>query len=155
MAIATVRDTWTLYEYPALVAINNWYDDNPRGDFPDIADVARMLGRESEADYIGRAVIRLAEAGYIDIQRLMDGTPYGGFIEKITAHGLRAVRAWPSPEGFTARLTIRLEGLAETLEPAAPEKAAGLRTFAAGIGALAKDVGEDIIVKAIMAAAGQ
>jgi hypothetical protein len=85
---------------------------------------------------------------------MMAGTPFGGFVQAVTPAGLAAAGAWPSPGALLIRLHVELDHLAAAAELSSPEKASKVRQLAGAITSVAKDIGEDLLVKSILQAAG-
>lgn len=145
---APVEDSWSQWEFPALVAIHQAFEAEPDGSMLSTPGVLQALdpSGDHEAKW-GRAIDRLEQHQYIEASRAMWGRPYPFSITRLTERGLRAVGAWPSESNPVAVLVQVLNMQADEVADKEPEKASRLRKVAAAMGSAVEDVTAETIAR--------
>lgn len=150
-----IEDSWSRWEYPTLLAIPRWEQENPTKGFLSRAEVLQRVGADSDDAWkVGRSLDRLDEAGLISVNRATDGTPWPGFVNGLTTDGLRMVGAWPTPAAFQADLVDHLLKAAERIQLDQPVKASRLREVVDVLGGVASDVFAKVIGEVLAKASG-
>src|SRR6202022_2217895 len=97
----SVVDSWSICEYPLLVAIAKRAEQSDAylqilSD--DLLEEVVPPDKLDERYKFERALVRLGQTGYIEVIDVLWGKPYPMHISGVTERGLRAVGAWPSPD---------------------------------------------------------
>ncbi len=150
-----VAEGWSVWEYPALVAIHQEFEAQPYGSIISSPAVLQRLNPSgADEDRWGGAIDRLDRSGYLESRRTMWGRPYPMHIIRLTERGLRAVGAWPRDVDPLQILVQVLVAQADAVEQTEPERASRLRIFAEAVGKGMLDVGTDFAAKFAAKAAG-
>jgi len=136
----SVVDSWSICEYPLLVAIAKRAEQSDAylqilSD--DLLEEVVPPDKLDERYKFERALVRLGQTGYIEVIDVLWGKPYPMHISGVTERGLRAVGAWPSPDSVVDNLLQELEKKANDIAVSQPEKSKKLKEvvgFLAGAG---------------------
>jgi hypothetical protein len=128
--------TWTARELPVLEVIVEYFDDHPDASHLLLQQIAAATGIDDLS--VGKALVALATADptFIEPVEVDQRVPIG--VSGVTERARVAVGQWPSPEGLISDLVKALDRAAET-EPD-PERKSKLRTVAAVLGGIAREV---------------
>ena len=152
-----VVDDWTTYASPMLAAIVN-RAENANAYLQLLSDdVLNEVVTSANADErykYERALVRLAESGYIEVINVLWGKPYPMHITGVTERGLRAVGAWPSPDSVVDALLDQLEKQANDIAVSQPEKSKRLTDAVGFLATGARDVLVGVVTGIAKQAAG-
>lgn len=138
---ARAADSWYAWELPVLLAIAEWDEGNLDAQYMDVVELTRRMGRpDSDQSRVGKAVRRLADAGFLDVAFEGAGSPWSFMISRLTPLGLQACGAWPASEDLAAAVVAALEAKAGDIQGRDPEGASTIRAFARYL----RDAGMDV-----------
>jgi hypothetical protein len=136
-----VRDTWKNRDYPVLVAIVTFFEDNEYGSIVQLRDIVTSTGlTQSEVE---KSMAALGE-DFFDLHVSM-GSSMGWFVQSVYPLARFATGQWPSAEALTVRLIDEIEAKAE--QEIDQDERGRLKQAAAVLGGSAKDMLENILAE--------
>ena len=145
--VLRASDAWYARDFRVLIALADWDSQNVGREFLELSKLIERMGLiADEAQWVGKAVFRLDAAGFVNAEKVGDGTPWGCFITDVTPAGLREAGAWPSAADAATVLVNALFAQAKDLEPKDPESASKLREFAKYLAAQGMDVAKQVAI---------
>jgi hypothetical protein len=142
-----MEDTWESRDLLVLDAVVSYFEEHAGTKFPQVYDIADLIGRDSVEVY---RALRALRPTYVELSEVMSGgDPKPHMIVGITDEARRAVGQWPTAEGIVDRLT---QGLLDAADREPDErKRSRLRAVAEGLRSFARDVAVEVISNAATA----
>jgi hypothetical protein len=141
-------DSWYAWDLPVLLAVAAWDEANLEPHNLDVVQLTRRMELpDSEQARVGKAVRRLADAGFLEARFAAASLPLEFMISRLTPLGLQACGAWPASDDLASVVVAALEAKAGDIQGRDPEGASKVREFARYL----RDAGMDV-AKSVAAA---
>jgi hypothetical protein len=136
-----VADTWKSRDYPVLVAIVTFFEDNEYGSLVHLRDIVAITGLpQSEVEKSMAALDNV----FFDLSLQM-GSSMNWFVQSVYPLARFATDQWPTAETLTAKLIDEIESKAEN--EIDQEQRGKLRQAAAVLGGTAKGIVENVLAE--------
>jgi cold shock CspA family protein len=106
-------DSWRIWDFPVLRAVAAWDEANLESHYLDVVELTKRMQRpHSDQARVAKAVRRLDDAGFLEVQFPAASLPLEFMISRLTPVGRQVCGSWPSSDELAPVIIAALEAKA-------------------------------------------